>query len=422
LWFARHVLWTRNFSYYFAARAASMFGDAMVVVAAALAIGQVYGASGVGFVLAAWMIPFLGCILFGGVLADRFSARPLMIGADLTRMVAQGVIATAFFLGTPALWLLLVCSAVSGGAAAMFQPGVNSMVPLVAVDRQRANATIKVATSLAQLLGPATAGLLVGFLGAGPVYAVDAGTFAVSAACLAGLRLGPVPVAGAGSSMLRDLAEGWHEFRSRTWMWSVILVWVAYGIMLFGPLIPLGAVLVSRRLGAPAYGWIESALGGGTILGGLWAMRAKPSRPLAAGAVAMFGYGLLPLAIALHASLPLLLAAATVNGLAWAFWSIMWQTSVQTHVPQEKLNRVTSYEVFGSDGSLPIGQALSGPLAGVVGAERVLAASVAVSALGCTTLLLIPAVRNLRRVPNPAPSAAALPAPRPTPDAGLEPG
>jgi MFS family permease len=416
------VLWTRNFSYYFVARTASIFGDAMVVVAAALAIGEVYGATGVGFVLAAWMVPFLGFILFGGVLADRFSARPLMIGADLTRVVAQGVIAAAFFLGTPPLWLLLVCSAVGGGAAAMFQPGVNSMVPLVAVDRQRANATIKVANSGAQLLGPATAGLLVGFLGAGPVYAVDAGTFAVSAACLAGLRLGPVPVAGTGSSMLRDLGEGWREFRSRTWMWSVILVWVAYGLVLFGPLIPLGAVLISRRLGAPAYGWVESALGAGTILGGLAALRIKPNRPLAAGAAVMFGYGLLPLAIAAHAPLTVLLLAAAANGLAWTFWSVMWQTSVQTHVPPELLNRVTSYEVFGSDGSRPLGQALSGPVAGLVGAERVLATSVVVSALGCTALLLIPAVRNLRRAPDPAPSTEALTVARPAPDAGLEPG
>jgi hypothetical protein len=93
------------------------------------------------------------------------------------------------------------------------------------------------------------------------------------------------------------------------------------------------------------------------------------------------------------------LVAATVSGLAWAFWSIMWQTGVQTHRPPELLNRVTPYEVFGSDGSFPIGQALSGPMAGLVGAERVLAASLAVSALGCTTLLLIPAVRNLRRTP-----------------------
>ncbi|GAB3976936.1 MFS transporter [Plantactinospora veratri] len=372
--------------------------------------------------LAAWMIPFLGCILFGGVLADRFSARPLMVGADLTRMLAQAVVAAAFFLGTPPLWLLLLCWAVSGAAAAMFQPGVNSMVPIVASDVQRANSTIKVANSLAEMLGPATAGLLFGFLGAGPVFTVAVGAFAVSAACLAGLRLGRLPVAGTGRSMLRDLADGWREFRSRTWMWNVILIWAVYGILLFGPLIPLGAVLISQRLGAPAYGWVQSAVAVGTILGGLGALRVKPHRPLAAGAVMMFGYGLLPLAIALHAPLTVLMAAATVNGLAWAFWSIMWQTSVQTHIPPQLLNRVTSYEVLGSNGSLPIGQGLSGPAAGLVGAERVLATSVAVGVLGCVALLLAPAVRGLRRVSGPPAAGASPAAARATPRAGVESG
>jgi hypothetical protein len=393
-------VWTRNFTFYFAARTVSVFGDAMLTVAQALAVGRVYGASGVGLVLAAWMVPFLACILFGGVFADRIGARPLMLAADATRLVAQVVIATAFFMGTPSLWLLLACSAVSGGASAMFQPGVNSMVPLVATDSHRANATVKVAGSIAQMLGPAAAGVLVGLLGAGPVYAFDAATFGVSAVCLAALRLSRSP-APPGSSALRDLAEGWREFRSRTWIWSVILVWVAFGVLLFGPLIPLGAVLVSRRLGAPAYGWLESAIGAGTIAGGLAALRIKPRRPLAAGAAVMFGYGLLPLAIATHASLPLLLAAAVVNGAGWAFWSVMWQTSVQTHVPPAILNRVTAYEVFGSDGSLPIGQALAGPVAGLIGGERVLAASAAVGALGSTTLLLVPAVRRLRRIAVP---------------------
>ena len=95
------MFWTGAFTRYFVARAVSVFGDAMLAVAAALAIGQVYGATGVGVVLAAWMVPFLGFILFGGVFADRIGARPLMLGADLVRLIAQGVVAVAFFTGTP---------------------------------------------------------------------------------------------------------------------------------------------------------------------------------------------------------------------------------------------------------------------------------------------------------------------------------
>jgi MFS family permease len=392
------VLWTGNFTRYFVARTVSVFGDAMLIVASALAVGHLYGATGVGLVLAAFSIPFLASILFGGVFADRIGARPLMLGADIVRFVAQGTVAATFFAGTPALWLLLVCSAVHGASSAAFQPGVNGIVPLVATDLHRANATIKVSQSIAQLLGPATAGIVFGFLGAGPLYATDAATFAVSAACLAGLRLGGLPRPEASSSPLRDLAAGWHEFRSRTWIWSVILVWVVYGVLLFGPLIPLGSVLISGRLGAAAYGWTESGLAAGAIIGGLIALRLRPRHPLAAGAIAMFGYGPLPLAIALHAPLALLLTAASVNGAAWSFWSVMWQTSVQTHVPPAMLNRITSYEVFGSDGSLPIGQALAGPVAALLSAETVLGFSAGVSALGCVALLLIPAVRALQRI------------------------
>ncbi|MFB9414370.1 MFS transporter [Dactylosporangium matsuzakiense] len=401
------MLWTGNFMRYFLARTVSVYGDAMLVVASALAVGHLYGATGVGLVLAAYTVPFLASILFGGVFADRIGARPLMLGADVVRLLAQSAVAVAFFTGTPHLWLLIVCSAVSGISAAAFQPGVNGIMPLVTDDLHRANATIKIATSIAQLLGPATAGLLFGFLGAAPLYAADAATFAVSGLCLAGLRLRGTPAA-TGSSPLRDLVEGWHGFRSRTWIWSVILVWIVYGVLLFGPLIPLGSVLISGRLGAPAYGWTESGLAAGAIVGGLLALRLRPGRPLAAGAVAMFGYGLLPLAIALHAGLPVLLGAAAVNGAAWSFWSVMWQTSVQTNVPPSMLNRITSYEVFGSDGSLPIGQALAGPVAALVGAEAVLGSSVAVSVLGCVALLLIPAVRGLRRA-----------APRSVPDQSL---
>ncbi|GAA4976305.1 MFS transporter [Actinoplanes utahensis] len=403
-------MWTADFIRYFVARTISMFGDAMLTVAAALAIGQVYGATGVGLVLAAWMLPMLGFILFGGVFADRFGARPLMLGADLVRVVAQVVVAVAFFTGTPSMPLLIVCSAVSGAAAAMFQPGVNGLVPLVSNDPQRANATIRTAVAFAEMLGPAAAGVLFAVFGAGPVYAVDAATFAISAICLATLRTGPVR--RRASSPIRDLIEGWHEFRARSWIWSVILVWVAYGIFLFGPLIPLGAVLVSEDLGASAYAWMQSALGAGTVCGGLAALRLRPQRPLAAGAVAMFGFVLLPLAIATHVTLPWLLAAAWINGVVWAFWSIQWQTSVQTLVPPAMLNRMTSYEVLGSTGSVPIGQALAGPVAGVTGGERVLGASVVVGVLGCAALLLIPAVRTLRRAPEPVPSGAPQPAER----------
>ncbi|MFE4265115.1 MFS transporter [Streptomyces sp. NPDC056883] len=393
-------LWDRRFTLYFTARAVSLVGDAMMPVAAALAVGPLYGISGVGLVLGTWTGTFVLLVLFGGVFADRVGARRMMVGADLVRVLTQGVLAAAFFVGAPPFWLLVTMAAVAGAAVAMFQPGVNGMVPLVAREPQRANATLKVADALAQLLGPALAGLLIVLTGAGTVYAIDAGTFVLSALCLGLIRFAPAGTATGTkkSSLRRDLRQGWHEFRSRTWMWAVILIWVAYGVLLFGPLVPLSSALIGARLGPNAYGLAVSSLGVGTVFGGMLALRLRPARPLAAGAVAMVLFTVLPLCVALGAGLPVLLAGHVIGGGAWAFWSVMWATSVQTHTPPEVLNRVTAYELAGSVSGIALGQILAGPATELASPETLLLVSAGTCLAGCVALVSIPAIRTLRRV------------------------
>lgn len=401
---ARPPLWDRRFTLYFAARAVSLLGDAMMPVAAALAVGALYGVSGVGLVLGVWTGTFVLLVLFGGVFADRFGARRMMVGADLVRVLTQGVLAVAFFTGKPPFWLLVSMAAVAGAAVAMFLPGVNGMVPLVAREPQRANATLKVADALAHLLGPALAGLLIAVTSAGTVYAIDAGTFLLSALCLALVRLAPgaadSPVR-TGSSLRRELRQGWREFRARTWMWAVILIWVVYGVLVFGPLVPLSSALVGERLGPNAYGLAVSFLGVGTVLGGLLALRVRPARPLAAGAVAMALYTLLPVSVAVGSGLPVLLVGHVLGGGAMAFWSVMWATSVQTHTPPEVLNRVSAYELAGSVSGIAVGQILAGPATGLASPARLLTVSAGVCLAGCVALFAVPAIRTLRRAAVP---------------------
>ena len=74
-------------------------------------------------------------------------------------------------------------------------------------------------SSVGRIAGPIAAGVLVATVGAGWALAVDAATFAVSAALLAGIRL-PRQAAAPRRSFLADLREGWTAFRSRTWLWS----------------------------------------------------------------------------------------------------------------------------------------------------------------------------------------------------------
>lgn len=180
-------------------------------------------------------------------------------------------------------------------------------------------------------------------------------------------------------------------------MWAVILIWVAYGVLLFGPLVPLSSALIGSRSGPNAYGLAVSFLGVGTVLGGLLALRVRPARPLAAGAVAMGLFTVLPLCVALGAELPVLLAGHVLGGGALAFWSVMWATSVQTHTPPAVLNRVTAYELAGSVSGIALGQILAGPATALASPARLLLVSAGTCLAGCVALLSIPAIRTLRR-------------------------
>ncbi|MEU6742272.1 MFS transporter [Streptosporangium sandarakinum] len=396
-------MWTRNFTLYFGARTVSLLGDAMMPVASALAVGKVYGIAGVGYTLAIWTASAVLVMLFGGVVADRIGARRLMVGADMLRVVTQGCVAVAFLDGAPSLTLLLTMAFLSGIGAGTFEPCVNGMVPLVAKDPQRANATLKIAEAVTQLAGPALAGVLIVVTGPVFVYTVDAATFLVSGVFLLLVRVAvprPEP-----SDVLSDLRRGWEEFKSRSWMWSVILVWVFWGVLVVGPYVPLS----SQVIGAD-YGWVMAALGLGTVLGGLVAIRLRPSRPLVAGATALSGYVAVPLTVALGLPLPLLMAGHLLGGCAWAFWSVMWSTSVQTQVAPDVMNRVNAYQVAGSVAGMAVGQALAGPVTTLVEPRTFILGSALVTVGVVAALLLIKPVRRLGRGPQEA-TGRSIPVP-----------
>ncbi|MET8565621.1 MFS transporter [Streptomyces flaveolus] len=409
------AVWSRDFALFFVARAVARLGDTMLPVALAAGLLQHgYGAGAVGLAMASTAAAFAGLVVFGGVIADRFSTRRLMIGADLVRLGAQSVAAGLFFTGHVVLWQICAIGVVGGVAGAVFQPGVASTVPRLATDVQGANGAIRVAESAAQLAGPAVAGVLVGLASPGGVFAAHAATYALSALCLLLLRLRPLPVAAraaraATGSALRafraDLVEGWREFRSRAWLWGVIAVWCLYMIAVWGPTVPLVATEVVRHHGAGAYGLVNSALGAGTVVGGLLALRLRPRRMLRAGALSLFAFFGFPATVGAGLGVPAMAAGAAVAGAGMSFWGVMWATTVQTQVPADVLNRIHAYDVAGSLAMMPVGQALAGPAAESLGADHVLLTAAAVSLAVAAILLAIPPIRDLTRA-DATPSAA----------------
>ncbi|MEU6391750.1 MFS transporter [Streptomyces sp. NPDC046939] len=406
-------IWSRDFGLFFTARAVAKLGDTMLPVALAAGLLQYgYGAGAVGLAMAASVACFAGLVIFGGVFADRLDTRWLMIAADATRLVTQSLAAAMFFTGHVVLWQICVIGAVNGAASALFQPGVASTVPRLARDVQAANGAIRVAESGSQLAGPAVAGLLVAFASPGVVFAAHAATYALSALCLLLLRL-PRPAADdatgvAGRGFVADLTQGWHEFRARPWLWGVIAVWCVLMIGASGPAVPLVATQVTQEHGPRAYGLVNSALGAGTVIGGLIALRLRPRHMLRAGSVALFGFAFFPASVGAGLGVPGMMAGCAVAGAGMSFWGVMWATSVQTQVPHDVLNRIHAYDVAGSLAMAPVGQALAGPAANTFGTQNVLLTGGAITLACATALLTIPPIRNLLRA-DPQPVRGPLP-------------
>ncbi|MEU9302393.1 MFS transporter [Streptomyces sp. NPDC048269] len=403
---------SRDFALFLTARAAARLGETMLPVALAAGLLHVgYDAGAVGLAMAAPLASFVALILFGGVFADRVDTRRLMIAADLARVATQALTAALFFSGHVVLWQVCAIGAVSGAATAVFQPGVASTIPALVDDVQKANGAIRVAESVMALAGPALAGVGVAFAPAGGVFVLHAGTYLLSAVCLLLIRHRPqAPEDGRGrapggkqrpTSVLRDLQEGWQEFTARTWLWSVIVIWCVLTLTVWGPAVPLVAASVVDEHGPRSFGLISSALGAGTILGGLLALRLRPLRMLRAGALAFAGFALYPASVGAHLPVPAIALCMAVAGAGMSFWGVMWSTSIQTQVPTAVLNRVSAYDLAGSLVMLPVGQALAGPASSLFGTGRVLLGSGVMTLAVSGALLAVPAVRRLRRADAP---------------------
>ncbi|MFF0739429.1 MFS transporter [Streptomyces sp. NPDC004111] len=396
---------SRAFGLFFAARAASKLGETMLPVALSAGLLQYgMGASEVGLAMASTIATTAVFIIFGGVFSDRFNTLRLMVGSDAVRIVTQAVAALLFLTGHVVLWQICLIGAVNGIATGLFQPGVASTIPRVADDVQAANGTIRIGESLAMLAGPAVAGLLVAVADPAAVFAAHAATYAISTLCLALLRLPESPGSGEAApgpkpptTYWSDLAEGWREFRSRTWLWATIVIWMFFMITAWGPLVPLTSVELIGGHGAQTYGLISSALGLGTALGAVPAMRLRPDHPLRAGALSLLGTATFPAAVGAQLPVSALLVAAVLTGAGMGFWSVMWATSIQTRVPGPVLSRLHAYEVAGSVAMLPVGQALAGPAAGLFGARTVLLAGGVLTLLVVAALVSVPAIRGLKR-------------------------
>ncbi|WP_328472988.1 MFS transporter [Streptomyces sp. NBC_00448] len=402
-----------RFRRYFAARTISLTGDAMLPVALTVAVlNDGYGATGVGLVLAAPLVPWVSLMLFSGVLADRIGPLPMMVSSDLMRFVGQGILATAILLGHAPLVLLVVMQVLSGIGTAFFQPGVGSIVSDLTEEVQQAVGLLRTSEAMVTMLAPAVAGLALTVWSPGAVVGVDAASFAASGVLLLFLRLPGRKAAQAprGGFVRSDLVEGWHEFTSRRWLWTVIVIFGLFGLLVFGPFYVLSASTITEHHGSQTYGMVVALQGVGAICGGFLGTRIRPRRPLKVAAGVLLLTIPQVLALAGGVGIPLLAGTVCLGAVGRSVWSVLWGSTEQLHVPKAVLNRIYAYDVVGSVALLPVGRALAGPLAEVMGDTPLLLLSAAAALAGSAAML---ATREIRTLPA-APAAAASERSRPS--------
>jgi MFS family permease len=393
----------------FAGQALSVVGDRITPVAIAFAVLAIGDVTDLGIVLAAGGIPFALFAIAGGVVSDRVGRREVMIASDVIRTVSQAVTAALLLSGSAKVWMLVVLSAVYGTSAAVFMPALIGLIPqTVPPERlQEANALLGVTRSVAYVAGPALAGVIIAIGGPGEAIALDALTFALSAACLIALRPweGAPEPAEEEDRFTARLRAGWREVRARPWLTWGLAAMAAYHVFVLPAVFALGPALAAQELsGASSWAAIIACLGVGTVTGNLIALRLRLRRPVLVAAVALIGACTQAAIIGSGVGTAGIAALMVLAGIAVSLFFTLWDTSIQEQIPPHAVSRVSSYDFAVSLGLMPLGMALAGPVAGELGLHTTL---VAMSAAGATVALAWLAVPDVRRVRRAAPAVAA---------------
>jgi MFS family permease len=404
---ADHPLRFAAFRWLLAGVTVNNLGNGIAPVALAFAVLDLGGdATDLGIVVGLYALADVAAVLFGGVLGDRLPRTVMMQGSSAAAAVAQGVAAASLVGGWGTIPLLAVVGMANGALGALGSPSSS------AITQQTVSAALlrgaitwrRLSQNVAQIIGAGLAGILVALIGSGWALGIDATTFAVAAVCFSRVRVPALP-APAKQGLLSDVRAGFVEVRRHTWLWLLILQALLYHLFYGGAQGVLGPIVVGDSLGRPAWGWALSSMMAGFVVGGLVTLRWKPRRALYVGTWFLALTACFPAAMALSASggahfLVIVLAGAFVHGFGLEIFSVGWDLSIQENVAPEMLSRVYSFDMIGSFIARPVGLALTGPIATLVG-YRLWLLVVAAVILGSVLVALTSTdVRNLERHPE----------------------
>jgi MFS family permease len=407
-----------------AALATSQLGDWLYNLSLLAYVQQrTHSTMWLGLTTAARITPVVVGGPIGGVIADRFDRRRLMLASDALRAGIMGVLVLVALAGLPvALIPALAAAATMAGVA--YPPSVAAVTPrLVDADHlAAANAARGVIAPACVAAGPALGAVLLLIGPPAFAFAVNAGTFVVSALLIASIPAGPEfaraprPVGTVRDAptesesgvraILAELRDGARALKAAPeagWMVSADVA----GSFVYGAQTVLLLLVAGRLgLGADGYGYLLAAQGLGGIAGATLAGRLGPAagrRSTLAAALAMIA---LPLPIlALTTSVAVAIAVGMIGGAGALIVEVVADTRLQQTLDESRLGCAYGFAFAASVGGIALG-ALVAPvlisLAGVGGALGLLAAAV-------LTLAAVIALRGAPLAYEPAGSLESSP-------------
>ncbi|KUN03553.1 MFS transporter [Streptomyces yokosukanensis] len=388
-----------GFRWFLTGQAISLLGSSMAPIALTFAVLAAEADAGdLGVVLAARMVPLLGLVLVGGVTADRYPRRTVLLAANLGSALTQGAVAAVLLTGRYALHTVASLEFLNGVLAAFTTPALRGVVPQL-VDRdqlRQANAMLGSIRNATKILGPSLAGVIVVTTGSGTALALDALTYLLAALCLARLPLTGTLPKPRSVTVWTDIRDGWSEFRRIRWVWIGTASFCVINLVQTGTWQILGPTLTKQLSGETTWGFMLSARGIGLLAASTLLYRLTITHLLRLGQLASTLTALPLLALGTRADTPWLITAALISGLGMSITGIAWETSLHEHVPGHVLSRVASYNDLLSYLTIPMGQLSVAPLTHAMGGYRLAAIAGAVSATAAVTPLASTTVRRLR--------------------------
>ncbi|GAB3986093.1 MFS transporter [Actinoallomurus acanthiterrae] len=339
----RAVFRVPTFRLLFAGLAASMVGDALLMLVYAIWVKSLTGSNGAaGLVVLFISVPYVLAPL-GGRLVDRFRRRPFLVVANL----ASALMLLPLFAVRDAadVWIIYTVAALYGISSVTIAAALSGLLKELLADDllADANGTLQTVREGLRLGGPLAGAALFAALGGAAVAAIDAVTFLVAAVAIARMRVHEEPPAPSGPYWLRELTTGLSHIRTEAALRRMTIA-TAIGFLVVGINESVLFAVVGQGLHRPPefIGVLASAQGVGAIAGGLWSGRlTRGVGELAAIAIGMAAFGLGD-ALYVFPWLPVVLLGRVVGGLGLTMMVTGFTTVIQRRTPGPLIGRVST--------------------------------------------------------------------------------